>query len=95
MNPYKEDRVKSNCFKAAVMIYTQNLGKDGKFFNDNSASVIYSIAIKLFHNGIDRYWKTKSNIMYEPRFLKRVYMWFRSRFWEQKKEVDEHGKRDI
>ncbi len=88
MTPRKEAIVKSNCFKSATQIYASTLERgEGLDFNDHSASVVYSIAIKLFKNGRDRYWKENNPYFsYEPQFLKRIYLWIKERLWEKKLE---------
>ncbi len=97
MNVHKENRIKSQCFKAATTIFAASLPRNSIIrFEEHHASTIYSIALKLFKNGKDRYWKTADYAtQYEHRFLKRIYIWLKEKFWEKKKEVDKYGKCNI
>ncbi len=86
MNPFKEDKVKANCFKNASIIFAATIEPgEGISFTEQNASTIYSIAISLFNNGKDRYWKSmKTPYSYQPRILKRIYLWLRDTFWENR-----------
>jgi len=87
MNPHKENIIKNACFKSAVNIYTRMMPNEFKTITDHDTTVIYSIAIRLWINGKDRYSKSMNphaKIVYRPRILKRICFWLKESFWEKK-----------
>ena len=60
MNDKKEDHVKSKCFLAAVtFVNTMLMNRKAQTLDiDRSIEEVYSLALKIYTNGKDRYWKS-------------------------------------
>lgn len=88
MERTKRGIIKSQCFRAAVDIFSNTLGRgQGIMLRDADIKAIYSMAIDLFNDGKKRYWKDPypyNPPKYKPKILKRAYLWVRKKLWEEK-----------